>query len=71
MDWWWCLKHARVEKGPGCANNSRLGPYPTEGEAASAPARLAARTEAEDERDAAEEEWGTGWGSQDDGPEKA
>jgi hypothetical protein len=58
MTWWWCLEHNRVEQGPGCANMARLGPYASEQEAAGALDRTPARTEAEDARDAAEDDWG-------------
>ena len=34
--WWWCLKHSRVEHGPGCPNSDRLGPFETEREATNA-----------------------------------
>lgn len=57
MSFWWCLTHARVEEGPGCPNNERLGPYPTREQAASAIDRTRARTEAEDERDKRENDW--------------
>lgn len=33
-EWFYCLEHRRVERGPGCRDEVRLGPYPTEGEAA-------------------------------------
>jgi hypothetical protein len=62
VDWWWCLRHGRVEQGPGCPNNERLGPYETEHEAATALERAAQRTAAEDARDKADDDWGTGWG---------
>ena len=52
--WWWCLRHSRVERGPGCPNKERLGPYATEHEAATVLERTAARTAAEDARDAEE-----------------
>ncbi|MBB6119259.1 hypothetical protein [Nocardiopsis algeriensis] len=26
--WWYCLRHSRVEQGPGCPNQARMGPYP-------------------------------------------
>ncbi len=58
MQWWWCLKHRQVEQGAGCPNNERLGPYDAEQEAAGAPARTQARTEAEDARDRADDDWG-------------
>jgi len=28
--WFFCLKHMRVEKGPGCPDRVRMGPYDTE-----------------------------------------
>jgi hypothetical protein len=58
MQWWWCLDHARVEQGPGCPNMARLGPYASQAEAAGAPARTRARTEAEDAADRADDDWG-------------
>ncbi len=56
MDFWWCLTHGRVEQGPGCPNNERLGPYDTEQRAATALERTRARTAAEDARDEAEDD---------------
>lgn len=35
-DWWFCLKHMRVEHGPGCPDRDRMGPYASEAEAAAA-----------------------------------
>lgn len=35
-EWWYCLKHGKVEHGAGCANSDRLGPFETEAEAANA-----------------------------------
>jgi hypothetical protein len=58
MQWWWCLEHKQVEQGKGCANMSRLGPYGSEAEAAAAPERTRARTEANDAADEAEDGWG-------------
>ena len=43
--WWFCLEHRAVERGVGCANSERLGPYATEAEASSALAAAAERTE--------------------------
>lgn len=57
--WWWCLTHNRVEHGPGCPDQERLGPYDTEERAASALQRAAARTAQEDARDRADDDWGT------------
>lgn len=56
--WWFCLTHGRVEKGDGCPNKERLGPYETEERAAAALQRAAERTAAEDARDRAEDGWG-------------
>ena len=58
MDFWWCLTHARVEEGPGCPNNERLGPYDDRARAETAIERTRARTAAEDARDAADDDWG-------------
>lgn len=44
-EWWFCLKHQRVEQGSGCANSDRMGPYASSQEAASALARAAERNE--------------------------
>ena len=55
--WWWCLTHAAVEHGPGCPDKERLGPYPTREQAAGALSRTRARTEAEDARDRAEDDF--------------
>ena len=52
--WYWCLKHAAVEHGPGCPDKERLGPYSSQEEAEGAIARTRARTAAEDARDEAE-----------------
>jgi hypothetical protein len=34
--WYFCLRHQRVEHGPGCPDRDRMGPYATENEAANA-----------------------------------
>jgi hypothetical protein len=57
MSFWWCLDHGRVEEGPGCPNNERLGPYDTSEQAASTLERTRSRTAAEDARDAADDDW--------------
>jgi hypothetical protein len=44
-EWYFCLRHQRVEHGPGCANAERLGPYPSEQEASGALQRAAERNE--------------------------
>ena len=35
-DWYYCLKHKTVEEGMVCPARNRLGPYPTEADAARA-----------------------------------
>ncbi|RFS85516.1 hypothetical protein D0T12_10820 [Actinomadura spongiicola] len=35
-DWWFCLKHMKVEHGPGCPGKDRMGPYESEHAAAGA-----------------------------------
>ncbi|WP_143831847.1 hypothetical protein [Nocardiopsis sp. CNR-923] len=44
-DWWYCLKHMRVEQGAGCPNRERMGPYEDETTAARALAIAAERNE--------------------------
>lgn len=44
--WWYCLKHQRVESDSGCANADRMGPYVTSQDAERALETAAARTEA-------------------------
>lgn len=51
-DWWFCLRHMKVEHGPGCPNKDRMGPYATETEAAGALDRARARNEEWDAQDA-------------------
>lgn len=46
--YWFCLKHHTVEPQDGCAYQDRLGPYPTEAEAARALEKVAERNEAWD-----------------------
>lgn len=48
-EYWFCLKHHTVEGVAGCPNKDRLGPYPSEAEAARALEKAAERTEAWDE----------------------
>lgn len=45
---WFCLTHHAVEGVEGCPNKDRLGPYPSEAEAARALEKAAERTEAWD-----------------------
>ena len=42
-EYWYCLKHKQVEPKEGCAWADRLGPYPTEAEAARALEKVAER----------------------------
>ncbi|MCW2849928.1 MAG: hypothetical protein JWR90_3902 [Marmoricola sp.] len=44
-EFWYCLKHHRVEGKDGCKNADRLGPYPTEAEAARALEKTQERNE--------------------------
>ena len=32
-EWYYCLKHRKVEEGPECPAKDRFGPYSTRGEA--------------------------------------
>lgn len=52
--WWYCLRHKGPEKGPGCPNKDRMGPYPNEEAAQAAMATVAERNQAWDEEDAEE-----------------
>ena len=47
-DFWYCVKHHRVEGPDGCPIIDRLGPYPTEAEAARALEKAEERNEAWD-----------------------
>ncbi|WP_309648931.1 hypothetical protein [Nocardioides sp.] len=47
-EFWYCIKHSRVEGHDGCPNKERLGPYATEAEASRALETAAERTEAWD-----------------------
>lgn len=61
MQWWFNVRTRAVEAhdDPHRAKAEQLlGPYATEAEAQAALATAAARTEAWDEEDAQEEEWG-------------
>ncbi|HEY0904192.1 MAG TPA: hypothetical protein VGE14_09920 [Marmoricola sp.] len=44
-EFWYCLKHRRVEGEDGCPWADRLGPYPTEAEAAAALEKVEERNE--------------------------
>lgn len=64
MSYWWCLSHKQVEEGLGCGSTSRIGPYDTKEQAASALERVKKREEEQVEKDNEEErKWGKkkGW----------
>ena len=46
--WYYCLKHHAVEGSDGCPGRHRLGPYPSEQEAARALEKVEERNEAWD-----------------------
>jgi hypothetical protein len=48
-EYWYCLKHGTVEGVEGCKNADRLGPYPSQAEAARALEKVKERNEAWDE----------------------
>jgi hypothetical protein len=48
-NFWYCLKHHRVEGEEGCRNADRLGPYASEEEASRALEKVEERNEAWDE----------------------
>ncbi len=59
MTWFWCLDHKRVEQDAGCGSTSRIGPYATPADAATALERTREREGEQEARDAAEEKkWG-------------
>lgn len=47
-EFWYCVKHHRVEGPGGCPNKDRLGPYDTEAEASHALEKTQERNEAWD-----------------------
>jgi hypothetical protein len=44
-EWFYCLKHKKVEEGPECPARNRLGPYPTAEAASHALERVAERND--------------------------
>jgi hypothetical protein len=50
-EWFYCLKHKKVEEGPECPAKNRFGPYATKGEAEHAMERVAERNDAWDAQD--------------------
>ena len=64
MSFWWCLNHKSVEQGLGCGSTSRIGPYDTQQQAASALERVGKREKEQEEKDREiEKKWGPkkGW----------
>lgn len=47
--WWFCLRHMTVEHDERCPGKVRLGPYPTEADAARALDTVRQRNQAWDE----------------------
>jgi hypothetical protein len=44
-EWFYCVKHGKVEEGPQCPSRQRLGPYPTRQEAEHAIQKVSDRNE--------------------------
>lgn len=57
MSWWWCLEHKRVEQGADCGSTTRLGPYDSEQQAATALERTRKRSSEQNARDQADDNW--------------
>lgn len=53
--YYWCLEHRCVEQDLGCGSTSRIGPYPTQAEAANALSRVKQRETEQVARDEADE----------------
>ncbi len=51
QQWWYCLRHKRVEHGAGCPGKDRLGPYPSQEAAARALETVRRRNEEWDAAD--------------------
>jgi hypothetical protein len=58
MSFFWCLDHKTVEEGFGCGSSSRLGPYDSREQAASAMDRVRKRGKEQDAKDKANEQKG-------------
>jgi hypothetical protein len=54
-EWYYCFKHKKVEKRDDCREMDRMGPYPTREDAEHWRDRVAARNQAWDDEDEAEE----------------
>ena len=57
--YWYCLTHKTVEEEHECKLGDRLGPYASREDAEQALAKAARRTADEDDRDRADNDWGT------------
>ena len=59
MSFWWCLDHKQVEQGLGCGSTTRIGPYDTQQQAATALERVKQREAEQDQKDKEiEKKWG-------------
>lgn len=54
-NYYWCLEHHQVEESVGCGSTTRIGPYATAAEAATALERARQRKAEQEQRDAADE----------------
>ena len=64
MAFWWCIDHKSVEEGLGCGSTTRIGPYDTQQQAATALERVKKREGEQAEKDQQiEKKWGPkkGW----------
>ncbi|MDI5961636.1 hypothetical protein POF50_002450 [Streptomyces sp. SL13] len=50
-EWYYCVKHHKVEEGPECAGRDRMGPYPSREAAANAMATVSERNDEWDAKD--------------------
>lgn len=62
-EWYYCIKHGKVEEGPECPAKNRLGPYSTQAEASRAIETVHKRNEAWD----TDPRWGDAPRRDDDG----
>ncbi len=54
-NYYWCLEHSQVEESIGCGSTTRIGPYATVAEAATALERTRKRKAEQEKRDAEDE----------------
>ena len=55
MSFYWCLEHKCVEESIGCGSTTRIGPYATQAEAATALDRTRQREAEQEVRDKQDE----------------